>query len=262
MVDELNQSIFPVVCHDSKGDIHVVGTAVLLECDGEACLVTAAHVLRTIERDFGIESAFLFVGETPAPIGRMVIISKQDSGLDIAVIPLCDNDELHQYLKRYMVIDLDLVAIDQSIEYNSEKHFVFGFPWRKAKYKRRQKVLYAKPMKYFTELVNEDYAYAQCGANRGQHVIVNYQRHKLINQAGRRVIGPLPQGISGGALFRALLDGENQLLMLIYDGMLIEFCENRYFVAVNVLTMRMLIKDAYSKLFVDMMTRPIESLPE
>ncbi len=69
--------------------------------------------------------------------------------------------------------------------------------------------------------------------NRPQksHIIVQYNPKSTKNRSGRKHLAPHPHGISGGPLFKALIDNKDEVILLILEGLLIEWKDSRVIVA-------------------------------
>lgn len=231
MLNLLFYSIYPLIYYDEKNRIHIAGTSVLAEHMDIPFLLTAAHVLRGPGNKYEI---YVALADKAVRLPGPAFMSKTPTkprgyDIDIAFFPISDNQGLFDHFNGLKTITLN--DFDESIKYVSYQYFIFGFPWRKANFSKKKKLLSPKPLQYFTEPVESKKVFETYNFSMSSHLIVQYQRRKTKNIEGKKVIAPLPHGISGGPLFKALIDGNNHVNTLVFEGILIEYRDNKYVIA-------------------------------
>ncbi|WP_298199980.1 hypothetical protein [Desulfosporosinus sp.] len=227
----LTLSTFPIIFADDKNNINIAGTSILAEHNEHQYLLTAAHVLRDPGTQYPL---YILLNDAPFPLKGPAIMSKlpqkeSDPDLDIAYFPLEFELDLASQLTGYATITLR--EFDENIDYAREHYFIFGYPWRKAKYKRTDNELIATPLQYVTEKITNKRLYEKYSRPEESHILINYKPKSTKKADGSRYIAPYPHGISGGPLFRALVNKENELILLILEGLLIEWKESHAIVA-------------------------------
>lgn len=231
MIDPIEESVFPLVYSDDNERFHVAGTAILVEHANVSLLVTAAHILRDIGNKYLLR---LLWNNKAIVLSGPAFISKEPSessplDLDIAVFPLSLQTDLMEHLNGTKTITLK--DFDDSVGSARSHYFVFGFPWRKAFYSKEINELSAKPLRYFTDLITDAAVYSTYNKSPEAHIIVHYNPKKTMNQERKPITAPKPHGISGGPLFRALVDDKDNLIMLILEGLLTDWKDKKIIVA-------------------------------
>ena len=89
--------------------------------------------------------------------------------------------------------------------------------------------------------------YSKFNRPQSHHIIVKYNPKNSKNQAGAKLTAPHPHGISGGPLFRALIDDNDRLQVLILEGILTEWKDKNYAVATSKKVLRDFIDESYFK---------------
>jgi len=147
---------------------------------------------------------------------------------------------LIEHLAGYCTITLE--EFSGKAEFQKEYFFIFGFPFRGAKYDRADKELTAKPLKYFTIPVTDPSVYKKYDCSQEIHMIVQYDPKATKNQDGIQQKAPLPHGISGGPLFRALINEQDEIEMLILEGMLTTWKDSKFVIATRKTTIKKFIE--------------------
>lgn len=225
--DPLYQSIFPILQHEEHDYLSIAGTSVLVEHRGLRFLVTAAHVLRDNGRQ---NPLYLSLEGETIEIGGPALMTPDidDTELDLAIFDLRTHKTLRKGLSGYKTISLeDPKHLPSHVRHH---FFVFGFPWRKAYHHKDKSLIKIKPLRYTTDEVSED-SYNKYCHSKQEHFIVRYKRKTTIKQGKVKTIAPKPHGASGGPLFRVLVDENDYAMMLILEGILIEWKSNEVVVA-------------------------------
>jgi len=225
-VDQLYKSVFPILEHEESGKVSVAGTSVLIEYQGLPFLVTAAHVLRINGNNNPIYLSL--EGENIKLDGPASMSKDIDVELDLALFDLRRHTTLRESLIGYQTISLDDPV---ELPLFARSHFfIFGFPWRKAYHDKKESSIKIKPLTYTTDKASED-SYRKYSRSINEHLIVSYKQKNTINQNKSKTIAPKPHGTSGGPIFKYLVDEYDNSLMLIFEGILIEWKGNEVIVA-------------------------------
>jgi hypothetical protein len=234
MYNELKASIFPIVKYDEYKGFAVEATSFYVEYKGEPFLITAAHVLRSFPEKHQL-SVFLPDGLVPlnAPAVMSALPDKDSKGeLDVAYFRLLNNSELFNYFNKCK--PLSLIEFDNSVNYEKEAYYLFGFPASKSKYFRQKNEFEAPHLSYFTKKIEDDAVFEKYGKSQDVHILTRYDTKNTINQKREPNTPPKPIGVSGGPLFRALISKKDELLKLIPIGILIEIKEKKVMVSTKI----------------------------
>lgn len=231
LFEPLYHSIFPIIHYDQKDFAHLVSTSILVENNNTPYIITAAHTLRNIGSKYPLylllpEKAVLLPG--PAFMSKLPDINNP-LDLDIAVFPLMKQPDLWNHLSGYKTISL--MEFDNSIDYVRDHYYIFGYPWRKSKYSRHSKEIKSKPLSYVTDYLSDHSLYEKYDRTVKTHILVKYDPQNTKNALGENRIAPKPHGISGGPLFRALVDEKDQLITLIFEGLLTDWKDKKVIIA-------------------------------
>jgi len=231
LFDPLYQSIFPVVYYEENNFAHIAGTSILIENNDIPYIMTAAHILRDIGSKHPL---YLLLTEKAVLLPGPAFMSKLPDktnhlDIDIAVFPLIHQPELWDHLLGYKTISL--MEFDNSISYTRSHYYIFGYPWRKSKYLRDSKEMHSKPLSYFTDYVTDDSLYQKYSRTKNTHILVQYIQTNTKNTLGESIIAPMPHGISGGPLFKALIDEHDQVIALIFEGLLTDWKDKKVIIA-------------------------------
>ena len=232
LFESLYKSIFPIIYFDDKNDANVLGTSILVEYRKIPYLITAAHSLRCeIGREYPL---YVLLSEEAVFLPGPAYMTKSPSDdnpldLDIAVFPINSNSDLRDRLTGYKTVPLH--DFDDSIEFAREHYFIFGYPWRRSKYNRYSNELEAKPLSCFTDRITRDSLYEKYNTTPETHILVKYSKRNMKDNSGQKRFAPKPHGISGGPLSRALINENDQLIVIIFEGLLTEWQDNDVIIA-------------------------------
>jgi hypothetical protein len=237
-LDSLFQSVFPIVYYDEHDMVKIAGTAILVEHVNHHFLVTAAHVLRDPGSKYQLyvllqDKAVHLDG--PASISR-IPENENIPDIDTAYFALDYHPTLMTHLNIYKSITLE--EFDEDVNYVRKHYFVFGYPWRRARYNRTDNELSVKPLQYFTDIITDRSLYEKFKRPTESHILVQYKPKSTKNADGKEQLAPHPHGISGGPLFKALVDKNDNVIALILEGLLIEWKESQVIVAVKKIKIR------------------------
>ncbi len=231
LFEPLYQSIFPIVYYDEKNFVHMVGSSILIENHNAPYLVTAAHTLRDIGSKYLLyillsKKAVLL----PGPVFITDLPDKNNPlDLDIAVFPLKEQLELSEHLLGSKTISL--AEFDESIDYARDHYYIFGYPWRKSRYLRDSKEIKIKPLSYSTNYLTDIFLYEKYNRTKKTHILVQYIQKNTKDALGKSRLAPMPHGISGGPLFRLLVDKKDQWIVLIFEGLLTDWKDKKVIIA-------------------------------
>ena len=233
---EIYMSVFPIV-QEEESAISIAGTAILIECDKNTFLITAAHVLQNNGNEFPL---YLGINDKFIALDCQAYMSKIEDNLDldIAIFDIALNCQaLYNELLKSEIKTFSIESPEHLPRYKKMHYLSIGFPWRRSKYNTREKVLSTKPLQYFSDEVSEK-VYIKNRRAKENFLLVDYRRRKSRNSDKKRQMAPKPQGVSGGPIFTALVDEEDNIMMLIFEGILIEWRNNEYFVATRKLAIK------------------------
>jgi hypothetical protein len=239
ILEPLYQSIFPIIFYDNDDKVNVAGTSILVDVNDNQYLITAAHVLKGNGSKYQL---YVLLADKairlhePAFMNKLPT-TKNDPDLDIAYFPLSRHPTLTSCLNGYKTISLR--EFDGNIQYHREHFFVFGYPWRRAKFSRVSDELSVRPLQYFTDNIDDESLHQKLSRPKDSHILVQYNPKNTKNRDGNKQQAPHPHGISGGPLFRALVDGNDEVILLILEGLLIEWKQSQVVVA----TRKSIIRD-------------------
>lgn len=243
MLDPLHKSIFPIIYYDDNKRAELAGTSIYVQHNNSHFLVTASHVLKDIGSKYQL---YVLIPGKAIRLPGPAFMSKEPSTvdsleLDIAFFPLSIHPEILSYLEGYSLFDL--VDYDGQTQYAREHYIMFGYPYRKARHVIEDNEFKTKDLYYNTDKVECEEIYAKYKRPKSHHIIVDYFPKNTKNQNGIEVTAPHPHGISGGALFRALIDENDMLQVLILEGILTEWKDKKYAVATKINALRDFIGD-------------------
>jgi hypothetical protein len=235
-MEEIYLSVFPIVQEESS-QFSIAGTAILIQCDEIPFLITAAHVLKNNGSEYPL---YFVIGDKFIPIRDHAYMSKieDDIDTDIAIFDLglcCEllHDELIEYGGKPFSLESP-----EGLPSHARSHYIsIGFPWRKSKYKRKEQTLDIKPLQYVSNEVENNF-YIKYNRPKEQFLIVDYRRRKTHDNNRKRKFAPKPEGTSGGAIFTVLVNEKDEIVMLIFEGLLIEWQNNEHFVATKKSTIK------------------------
>jgi hypothetical protein len=228
MFSRVLDSVIPIVTGGAHHTVEVIGTAVLVEDNDALYVVTAEHVIK----EWGEESVlYLLIEKELYEIkGPVWLSDKVDSSIDLAIIPVYQLPELFALLWQRPAISLQ--EFDGSVPFHRECFVVYGFPSKRAKYDRQEKLITINPLRYFTTEIVDDHLYSRYKVKPSSHVLVKYVPKDTKTHDGVKVTAPTkPHGASGGPLLRALIADDDTLLLFVFEGILTDWKDNRTIIA-------------------------------
>lgn len=200
MKNELD-SVCPIfVCYKASNKIEQIGSAVLLEIEGQMFLLTAAHVADwrdkgelCIPTEKGIEGIEGHIASMNVPKG----VSRNKDKIDMAYF--CLSEALVKKLHRSF---LPLTMDDCWLTDNTQPKDIYsfsGFPLSKAKNRNDR---YSSEMVTYSGVSTSAIKYEKLGYSDDTNIVIDYRRKKSVNLEGIKNMPSHPKGISGGAIFR------------------------------------------------------------
>lgn len=238
----LSQSIFPIIYYDDNRCANVAGSAFLVENNDVPFLLTAAHVLRDVGSKF---QPFLLLHDKAIRLHEpafMSPINKIDGSdnIDVGCFPIQPNKTLATHLQEYKTISLQDYPYENHLE--KEIYFAYGFPWRSAKYNKSTREIWAPPIQYFADFVENLGVYKKYKKSSEDHIIIKYNQKQIFDQNGKKKMPPKPHGVSGGPIFRALLNENNVCELVILEGLLTNWEDNQWMIATRKKTIKNFIE--------------------
>ena len=216
-MSDVYDSILPIIVEDEAG-VDQIGSSVLLSVSGSVFLLTAAHVTDGIRGKTcliptrnGLEPIAGWLSTLNISAG----MSRDEDRLDIAYFRL--DPEIVSRLPEDSVplsrTDLRLTDIRRPMD----AYTFAGFPYRKTKVRERS---IESEMYSYTGLLGDERLYRSEGYDLQTNILVEYDREHSVDRYGKKLLPPLPHGISGGAIFAYPKDrskwlSENKSLQLV-----------------------------------------------
>lgn len=229
-MEELFLSIFPII-QDEGNVLSIAGTATLVECNAINFLITAAHVLKNNGNSYPL---FVGIGDELIPIEKdcfaFMTIKHNNIDIDIAIFDIRLMGSIFDMLVKYGAKPISLDSPQVLPRYARSQYMAIGFPWRKSHYNKKKKLLHIKAFSYITDEANNKF-YEKYHKPKDKFLIINYSRRKNQDSKGIKKMGPKPQGSSGGALIKVLANEDDEVLLLIFEGILIEWQDSLHIIA-------------------------------
>jgi len=196
------RSVLPVFSHETEGP-ESVGSCLLVRIDGQAFVVTAAHVLQQLHETTG--RFVVAVGGRLVRLYAGGFVTNPDDAADVGLVPLVPA-ALSTFLEAGAVL-IEREMIDEAergdgidlLNMVTNTYFVFGFPgsrsWSRVSHATRQ--IHAKG--YLVKLT-----LGTCfpdGVSPHEHLILDYDEKEILQDRERKQ-PPSIYGVSGGGIFR------------------------------------------------------------
>jgi hypothetical protein len=202
---------------DRPGFLESWGSAVLLRALEHHFLASAAHVLADEKLWLPGKPQFLPLDEA----GRIImtapdLAAAQKDKVDVAFVILNQT-----YVAALATLGCEFLSVAQttmSLNLPPAKEFIFsGYPWRKSKNHRHGEIENTRMDAREEALMDDEIA--ALGLDPRVNVAMRYDREKL-SHGDTPVTGPLPHGMSGGAIWQRSPDGAPILagIATTFDG--------------------------------------------
>lgn len=177
------------------------GTGIWLQVGPEKFLVTAAHVIDEGFVWFPREQGFKRISSRGG-ISNSPTVSRRDDRVDFAVFHLNEEDlsSKHPY---HQFVQISNVEVDLNYRTGDPYQFT-GFPYRKEKLKLHSKETVPQLVSISSVTASEA-VYAKLGVSTATHVVIEFDRKRMLKD-GKQTTAPLPDGMSGGAVWRHCSD--------------------------------------------------------
>lgn len=189
----VNKYTYPVFIYDVKNKPDLIASSVIIKIDEKCYLVTAAHVLKNIQRHF-----YIGVNGYIIPIEGLFVYSMPPTDnhndkdhFDIAFIELSSE---FVNLNKICVLDEHKLAISESFS-SIDIALIHGFPISRNKKQRKTPPFKAKPYSYGGIIKNDFDEWDDFGKSKLIHTCMIYNKKKDNNRPVH------PRGISGGGLW-------------------------------------------------------------
>lgn len=239
--DPLLDSVSPIFQHEENNNVSIAGTSVLVSHLNQTFLVTAAHVLR----DNGNENPLFlsFEGNNIQLDGPALMTPiNRENDLDIAVFDLRMQPTLLELFNGYKINSLES---PEHLPIHTRSHYyIFGYPFRKAKYNKENKLVEITPLDYITDEVADD-VYDAYEINKQTNILVSYNPKNTHNKKKMKTTAPHPHGASGGPLLRILVDENDNPIILIFEGIMTKWKAKKAILSTRKSIIKSFIKDNY-----------------
>lgn len=183
---------------EGSGGKRFVGSAVVLAAGRRRPTVTAAHVVSGPgTREMSL-SAF---GSVVWPRKYWNVVPVDANGSDPDVAYAIANVEAARADEVGPAISLDQILPDQQFREGTSMVAV-GFPASKNRIRTGEPTMQSRIMSVVGDLVS-DQQYVSVGADPSTHLVMVYRQSSCVDGEGNPVVGALPRGMSGGAMFVA-----------------------------------------------------------
>jgi len=182
----------------------LAGTGTLLDFGTARFLITAAHVIdhdntSVIQPYFfdGSKLAELPTGfvHTPMPASG----SREDDRIDISFLRL---DDTTANLLAQTFFFLPFSCIDAKDKISPSRHYMFsGYPTSRSRLSSPRDHKMKATAHSFTSHTLSTHAIQESGFDPEMHIVVDFKRNEMMNEDGKIVTAPDPDGISGGAVW-------------------------------------------------------------
>lgn len=204
-------SVRPVLFLDNRSEEEITGSCVLMRIGDRHFALTAAHVMdRLVARGHimigGIRDIVyvaLRAYGTEIPNGG----TRDDDLVDLAFLELSDAQAADLGECVWLTPeDVDWRPVPTGTD---AAYLALGYPWRNSRLNRSAGRLDATPVAYGGTLAAPG-LYAGTDYDPDTHIVINFNRKRIVSKAGWGVPMVKPQGMSGGGLWRfsSLLAGE------------------------------------------------------
>jgi hypothetical protein len=198
------RAILPVFTHESDRPERV-GTCILVELQGHAFILTAAHVVHHVQsttRRFTVA-----IGGELIAVHRDRFVTRQHDAADIGLIPL--RPEVVKVFLDMGGAFLDEASIDETEQGDGTDflnsltwaYFAVGFPASRSqsRIQHTERKIHVKT--YSVRLTLAPTNTFPAGLSKEQHLLLDYDPREILLE-GRSVNPPMVQGMSGGGIFR------------------------------------------------------------
>jgi len=202
--DQLAKHVVPIFRDDEKGRPELLGSGLLVAARQGSFLVSAAHVLDPVRTD---EPLYLH----PRPgcklrlAGRHFLTlpdaggDRKRDGLDVGVLRL-EGTAAPPY-PEVGKLPLPVEAlVPGAIPRQRKQYLALGFPSRKSKVDVARKEVEAR---LYSSLCRSAPAerYAELGISTSSHIVLEFNRKRVLERDGQRRSFPNPEGMSGSPLW-------------------------------------------------------------
>jgi len=225
LLKKMSRSILPIVAKTDNGKMVGVGSCTLITVNNVNYIVTAAHVLR----DWAKSSLYISTENKAIEITRPFVMTEEgnkdcDYTLDIAFSII--KPELYSLLSE----NHDTILLDgfnkDSIYYDEEQLFAFGYPSSKISFDKHKKEFKVAPFQYFGKEINNPNLYEKSCSYVDDHLLINFVKRKTKKpNTNEYIIAPDTKGVSGGGLFRVLIKDRHPEIFIL-EGILTEWHRN------------------------------------
>jgi hypothetical protein len=198
-IREIAGAIRPIAeIEEGSGGKRFKGSAVVLAAGQRRPTVTAAHVVSGP----GIRVISLSaIGSVVWPRKYWNVVPIDAHGSDPDVAYAIANVEAARVDEVGPAISLDRVLPDQQFREGTSMVAV-GFPASKNRIRTGEATMQSRIMSVVGDLVRDE-QYASVGADPSTHLVMVYRQDSCVDDEGNPVVGALPRGMSGGAMFVA-----------------------------------------------------------
>lgn len=202
--------ITPMYALDSAGVPEAGGTSTLLQVGTEKFLVTAAHVIDEGFLWFPIDGGFRRLNSAGVITNSPTELRRDDHG-DLAFFHLTPEDVgfLHPFFRFVQMSDVD---VNLSYKFRDRYEFT-GFPWRKDELDRKLRKTFPAYTSITSETVSEK-TFDLLQLSIHTHAVIAFQRNRMMVN-GHKTTAALPDGMSGGAVWKRYPDSEVRKLAAI-----------------------------------------------
>jgi hypothetical protein len=220
---DLLRHICAIYRADQNGEPEQFGSGVFLAVGSRHFMLTAAHVL-----DDNAHST-LYIPSTKTLklvelkgdsfCSKAVDGDRERDRTDIGVVLL--SPDLVDHIGPDAFATVPMVDVDD-IGTAGGSYIAMGYPWRKnAKLNRAKRTVKGRPLSYTANILPPE-KLKSLGVHQGSHLLLEFDKRHSRDETGRDVTAPDPEGMSGGALWRFDVFGDEPLTSRLV-GIVIEW---------------------------------------
>jgi hypothetical protein len=190
------QCIVPIIDCNDEYNLHVIGSAVLLNYNSRIFLVTASHVIP----DDNNKTYFLPCEKSRMPLGGHTMRMKSNDGddkHDLLLIALYE--DIVNGLSNFTAIKVQDVDIQKTYGFN-ENVALFGYPT--SRNRKNRKSIQNFYIQGLMERTAPDAAYQNEKYSTDINILVNFERDNCLTSDLKGTTHPDPHGMSGGGVWR------------------------------------------------------------
>ncbi|AVQ13051.1 Uncharacterized protein XB16_2747 [Leptospira santarosai] len=230
-VFEINKFTMPLFYIKENGYTDLASTSVLFTHKERHFIITTAHTLEWFDENlffFHKDNEFLPLDGHWARFQTAGTKNIGESRLDLGIIEI-NSGFSRKIINNYEFMKIENIDHSPTFE-NPHGYFLYGFPNSGTKIDMRTREIKSRPF-IFTNFEHKDKRlYDKLEIQRNSHLLIEYERQRVIDPAIGIVTGVFPKGCSGCGLWlipKVFYKPEEPVLPRL-SGIFIEYYENSF----------------------------------